>query len=312
MKSKLVADIFFALNKGHVGTSIVDSDVIVLTDDQIKERTQALDLLSYRGRLEGTPFFCLHRARNCSIGGGAALVIENALTALSFPKASLVQKIVEEFGVFGPSALLCPVRDLNAFHPLRADVSIEAVQSKDVIAHALQAIATIGFYRKDGGWARMIVPEEYSEYQGIVDEIQEKSWGIIQPGFSCEYEVQLEIPHLFKDMLDKKPCIISAEVSVPSVEFVFLFKVTLEGFEWLIRDLRCVGQNSIPLDRMLTAIMPRPNGKQPIALMFGPDGLNIKFPIIPLVEELWDTLLTIKAQSVLLAFDWLKKRDTNG
>ena len=292
---------------GSVKASFDDMEVVEgprpKSGEEFGANPDALQVLNER--IPGTRF-----ATPVRLGAGVAVVIEDVLR-LKWAKDAWMAKLPEKFGDFGPQALLGLIRDLGAGGTyLCADVCAGVPTVPDILGGAFTELVELGLFQPDKGWGRFVLPAGASDYQSLVDEEQGREWADLQPDFPSGGSIEVDLPPLQADKINGIDAVLSSEPGPGSVEAIVVASIDLPGpgSDWLIRDSEHIrgddGSAKFALNRRATAICPR-QGKSPLMFQFGPTGLDINSPVIPLSGETLDLCANRKVESVLSALGWL-------
>lgn len=244
------------------------------------------------------------------LGTGVAMTLdEDGLKALDWFDR---EKIEKKFGKIGPSALICPYRDLDAPGAFMvADTASGVPDTTDFMEGCLKEMVEIGLYNKNGyGQYDLITGFDLFEWQGHIKEEQMFEWNRLSPKTEKGDGIII-LPSKSPDTCNGQRCILRAEPQNGSLEIVLMVAATFYGDDWKIRDTEHRPGNTnkgesewVSLDRRFGVICQR-EGKAPIMFFFK-GGIDIFACPIILEGENVTTALSEKSYGVLKHLGWLE------
>jgi len=289
-------------SRGRITATFSDMEVVEghlpKNGEEFGANPEALQALNER---VPTSFATLAR-----LGAGVAVVLQVA--CLKWARDAWVPKLAEKFGEYGPQGLLCLLQDLGAGGTwLCADVCAGVPTVTNIFGGAFTEIVELGLFKPEG-WGKFVLPGA-SDYQSLVNNEQEREWADHQPNFPSGMEIPVDIPSFtMVDEINGIDTVLSGEPGPGSIEAIVIASAKLPNHDWLVRDIEHIRDNDgnakFALNRHPAVICPRP-GKSPLMFQFGPSGLDINTPVIPLSGEALDLCVNRKVETVLRALDWL-------
>ncbi|PIU01937.1 hypothetical protein COT68_00595 [bacterium (Candidatus Torokbacteria) CG09_land_8_20_14_0_10_42_11] len=248
------------------------------------------------------------------LGVGCALVVENTQNLSWLSDEKQMDKVAEKIGELKNIALLGSRRNIMAGGTwLCQDICAGVLEEEDIVAGALRELVEVGLSTDQEGWGKYVLADPYSIYQNVITKEQEKTWQIMAPAslWPCGASLLVEpVQGLTYDNINGMDCLISGESNSGSLEFILVLKTSLppEGGGWEMRDLE-TGFNQVNnkwflLNRQPLAIFPRKVGR-PVQLGFGPNGLDLDYPIVVLDHDNLQMNTNQKVQIVMDRLGWL-------
>lgn len=263
------------------------------------------------------------------LGVGTALVV-NDITKLTWGSERVVRNLRtkvpalfdHEGMLIARQGLIGLFRDGGAGSTTHCtDVCSGILETTDILAGAYCEGVEAGFYflgkqykQYSVGLGRFVVPTSAGGAQEDVDTAAAAEWCRLGNDDHLSRDIfssTVTSHHIDNVMIDgtQHRCILSAEPWIGSVEIVFptlLDLPTVEG-GWRVRDTEHMEtkRGPVALNRRPTLIVPLGEGKPPVLLGLGPDGLDLHAPIIYLEGSNLEMTINGKVLSVLKALGWL-------